>query len=197
MSSTKILQRFDSTTKSNISRQNVAGNFSNWDKLLNNVNVIVKKSKKVAEKIKIKEKILDTTASNDINFISVNKQIDDKLRKTTAKQYFLASDDKDDRDDKKRRDRNLILQNIEKNNINRTLEYLRNQYRYYKYLQHQKIIYLEKMRAEKIARKNSISGFLRTKGIPILISVGLTTAVIGINLLFITNIQSVFFWSKM
>jgi hypothetical protein len=200
MATTKLAPKFDSGEKNVPSRRpNIANNFSNWNKLLNNVNVVVKNTKKISEKVEIKEKIIDKYSLVDTNLININKQIEDK--KKEEKKGFsnwlamltgAAADGKDDKANK--RLQNIILQNIEKNDLDRSLEYLRKQYRYYRYLQHQEIVYVEKMRLQKINEKKSWSGYLRSIGPPIFITATLAGAVIGINLLFITNISGMSFW---
>ena len=123
MATTKLAPKFDSGEK-NIPprRPNIANNFSNWNKLLNNVNVVVKNTKKISEKVEIKEKIIDKYSLVDTNLISINKQIEDK--KKEEKKGFAnwlamltgAASTGDGKDDKaNKRLQNIILQEYLKN----------------------------------------------------------------------------------
>ena len=200
MSSTKLTPKFDSSTKGvPFRRPNISNDFSNWNKLLNNVNVVVKNTKKISEKVKVKEKIIDKISLVDIKLNKINSNIRRKISEEgknyskTLNNLLAATPDGKDKDDDKAR-HNLILENIEKNDIEKSLDYLRKRYRYYRYLQHQEIVYIERMRQQKIEEEKSLSGYLRTIGPPLIITVGLTSVVIGINLLFITNIAGMPFW---
>ena len=199
MATTKLAPKFDSSQKNIPLRgPNIANNFSNWNKLLNNVNVVVKNTKQISEKVEVKEKIIDKYSLKDTNLSNINNQIEKKslVEKSWIQKLLTATgtagDGKDD--ESRKRLQNIILQNIEKNDLDRSLEYLRKQYRYYRYLQHQEIVYVEKMRLQKINEKKSWSGYLRSIGPPIVVTIGLAGAVIGINLLFVTNISGLPFW---
>ena len=123
MSSTKLTPKFDSSTKGvPFRRPNISNDFSNWNKLLNNVNVVVKNTKKISEKVKVKEKIIDKISLVDIKLNKINSNIRRKISEEgknyskTLNNLLAATPDGKDKDDDKAR-HNLILENIEKNDI--------------------------------------------------------------------------------
>jgi hypothetical protein len=81
MSATSFLPKSVSDIKSTPRQQNIASNFSNWNKLLNNVNIIVKDSKKISEKIEVKEKIVNIFSYKDLTLTNINSHIDKKVEK--------------------------------------------------------------------------------------------------------------------
>ena len=196
MATTKLLPGSFSQAKPTQPRQQpISSNFSNWNQLLNNLNEIGKGSKKLAKKIDEKKNIVYKYSSQDTNLININNHIKAKISSVEKRNKLgsILTDSAADDDDKKQRKR-FILESMEKNDIERNLEFLRKKYKYYKFIQHQEIVEIEAARVQNLQYKNSYDGYLRSVGIPIFISVSLTGVVAGVSLLFISNIAAVPFW---